>query len=88
MSNILIYTKAACPYCHQAKELLTQKDLTYTEIVIDANEKKRDKMIELSGGSTVPQILINGKPIGGFDDLSELNSSGQLDALLKNENLS
>jgi glutaredoxin 3 len=88
MPKIVIYTTTVCPYCVNAKKLLTQKGLKYTEIAIDKDTTKRDEMIKLSGRRTVPQIFINDKPIGGFDDLSKLNSSGQLDDLLKNENLS
>ena len=85
MPKIVIYTTTVCPYCVNAKQLLSQKGLKYTEIVIDT-DAKRDEMIKLSGRRTVPQIFINDKPIGGFDDLAKLNSSGQLDDLLKNEN--
>ncbi len=86
MPKIVIYTTSVCPYCVNAKNLLNQKGLKYTEIAIDKDTTKRDEMIKLSGRRTVPQIFINDKPIGGFDDLSKLNSSGQLDDLLKNEN--
>ena len=86
MSKIVIYTTAECPYCKNAKKLLEQKGVKYTEISIDSDTKKRDEMVKLSGRRSVPQIVINDKPIGGFDALSALNSSGQLDDLLKDEN--
>lgn len=88
MSKIVIYTTASCPYCNNAKQLLAQKRLDYTEIRIDTDPAKRAKMIELTGRRTVPQIFISGNPIGGFDDLSALNASGQLDNLLKEGNSS
>lgn len=88
MPKIVIYTTAVCPYCNSAKQLLAQKRLDYTEVRIDTDPAKRDKMIELTGRRTVPQIFINGKPIGGFDDLSALNASGKLDDLLKEGNSS
>lgn len=83
-----MYTTASCPYCLNAKKLLDSKGLEYSEIAIDADAIKRDEMIKLSGRRTVPQIFINDKPIGGFDALSALNSSGELDVLIKDEKLS
>ncbi|WP_218814262.1 glutaredoxin 3 [Rickettsiella endosymbiont of Dermanyssus gallinae] len=88
MSKIVIYTTAVCAYCNNAKQLLSQKKLDYTEVRVDTDPEKMKKMIELSGRRTVPQIFINGKPIGGFDDLSALNASGKLDDLLKEGNAS
>jgi len=85
MYKIVLYTTSTCPYCVNAKKIFTQKKLQYTEIAIDTDIAKRDEMMELTGRRTVPQIVINGKPIGGFDDLSALNASGQLDALLEDE---
>ncbi|MES2142112.1 MAG: glutaredoxin 3 [Pseudomonadota bacterium] len=88
MPKIVIYTTASCPYCANAKKLLDSKGLKYSEIAIDTDTNKRDEMMKLSGRRTVPQIFINDKPIGGFDALSALNSSGQLDVLIKDEKLS
>ena len=85
MPKIVIYTTSNCSYCSNAKKLLEQKGLKYTEIAIDTDSAKRYEMIKLSGKRSVPQIVINDKPIGGFNDLSALNSSGQLDILLKDE---
>jgi glutaredoxin 3 len=85
--QIVIYTTATCPYCLNAKKILDQKGLKYTEISVDKSEEKRNEMIKLSGKHSVPQIFINGKSIGGFDELAALNSSGKLDNLLKGENL-
>jgi len=85
MPKIVIYTTSVCPYCLNAKKLLATKGLKYTEIPIDTDVKKRNEMLKLSGRHTVPQIVINGKPIGGLDDLAALNASGQLDSLLQDE---
>ena len=85
MSKVVIYTTASCPYCLNAKKLLDNKGAKYTEIAIDTDTSKRDEMVKLSGQRTVPQIFINDKPIGGFDALSALSSSGQLDVLIKDE---
>lgn len=82
MVNIEIYTKQHCPYCDRAKQLLTHKNVTWTEYAIDEDEDKREEMMRRSGLRTVPQIFINGKSIGGFDDLNKLNQEGALDQLL------
>jgi len=81
--RIVVYSTPFCGYCSAAKRLLAGKGAEFTEIdvMFDAAEKAR--MIELSGGRrTVPQIFIDGRHIGGYDDLSALDSSGELDELL------
>lgn len=83
MTKIIIYTKAQCPYCDFAKQLLDAKKQTYTEIRIDLDPAQRAEMERLSARRTVPQIFINDQAIGGFDDLSALAQSGELDKLLK-----
>ena len=83
MADIVIYTKDYCPYCTKAKGLLTRKKQTFREIDITNDEKLQQEMIEKSGGRrTVPQIFINGKSVGGADDLYALEAAGKLDALL------
>ena len=82
MSNeVVIYTKKHCPYCVRAIALLTSKGIYFTEISIDDSPTKRDEMIEKSQRKTVPQVFINGKPVGGCDDLFALNDTGALDHL-------
>lgn len=71
MKKVFIYSTATCPYCDRAKQLLLAKGLVYTEIRVDENEAEREKMISLSGRRTVPQIFIDDKHIGGFDDLCD-----------------
>jgi glutaredoxin 3 len=84
MPKILIYTKSYCPYCDYAKDLLTNKNLSYTEVDVEHDEKELQTMLSKSNGlRTVPQIFINDKHIGGFDNLSALNKSGELDQLIK-----
>lgn len=83
MANIIIYTTDYCPYCVTAKNLLTQKGATYTEIRVDQDPIKKEEMITRSGRRTVPQIFINEQHIGGCDDLMALNAAGKLDPLLK-----
>ena len=83
MQQVTIYTKETCPYCVMAKNLLKQKGVTeLNEIRIDLDSSQRDKMIELTGRMTVPQIFIGKTHVGGFDDLKVLNHSGKLDDLL------
>lgn len=84
MQKVVIYSKEPCPYCVMAKNLLNQKGVTeYSEIRIDLYPDQRDKMIEITGRKTVPQIFIGETHVGGFDDLSALNRNGKLDKLLK-----
>lgn len=80
--NIIIYSTPVCPYCTLAKNLLTRKGLTFTEIDVLAPED-RLALIEKAGGrKTVPQIFINGTHIGGYDDLVSFDQSGKLNNLL------
>lgn len=82
MNNIVIYSKAVCPYCVKAKFLLKRKKVDFTEIMVDS-DSVREEMIKKSGGRmTVPQIFINDKHIGGCDDLYALEDAGKLDELL------
>jgi len=83
MAKIEIYTKQTCPYCTAAKALLANKQVSYQEYAIDENDTLRQEMIKRSGGTTVPQVFIDGKSIGGCDDLHALDEKGELDKLLK-----
>jgi GrxC family glutaredoxin len=80
--SIVIYTRDSCPYCAMAKDLLHSKGVEWTEINVETEAGRRDEMIERSGRMTVPQIFIGETHIGGFDDLSALESAGELDPLL------
>jgi glutaredoxin 3 len=83
MAQVEIYTKAWCPYCVRAKQLLARKGVEPTEFDITLGGPKRGEMIDRAGGrTTVPQIFINGRHVGGSDDLAELERAGKLDALL------
>lgn len=82
MLDVTIYTTTSCPYCVQAKRLLTHKGVAYKEIDVTADAVLRQTMIEASGRRTVPQIFIGEQSIGGFDELYELEQSGELDTLL------
>jgi len=85
MPKVVIYTTLGCPYCANAKELLTKKGVRYEEVQVDKDANKLAEMVKLSNRRSVPQIFINNKSIGGFDDLSKLAASGELDTLLKDE---
>ncbi|WP_281857259.1 glutaredoxin 3 [Litoreibacter halocynthiae] len=83
MANIEIYTTSLCGYCHAAKRLLAQKGVSYAETDVGHDSNKKAAMVQrANGGRTVPQIFINDKHIGGYDDLNALERAGKLDALL------
>ncbi|MCD6069738.1 glutaredoxin 3 [Microvirga soli] len=84
MTAITIYTKGWCPYCSAAKKLLTEKGAAFTEIDIEKKPEARAEMIQKAKGrSTVPQIFIGEKHVGGCDDLYDLDDRGQLEPLLQ-----
>jgi glutaredoxin 3 len=86
MPPVEIYTKFLCPYCHRAKKLLESKGVTFEEYDITMGGAKRAEMLERSNGrTTVPQIFIGGRHIGGSDDLAALDREGRLDPLLAGE---
>lgn len=79
-----VYTWSWCPYCLRAKALLKEKGIEFQEYVIDGDEEARDEMSQRTQGRrSLPQILINDQPIGGCDDLYDLDRSGKLDQLLQ-----
>lgn len=81
--KIEIYTKWGCPYCVMAKALLDRKGVAYEEYDITMGGPRRAEMQERAPGAyTVPQVLIDDKPYGGFDDISALDRQGKLDPLL------
>jgi glutaredoxin 3 len=83
MAKVEIYTKFLCPYCTRAKKLLAGKGIEIDEHDISMGGPLRAEMLERSGGKlTVPQIFIDGRHIGGSDDLAALDRAGQLDPLL------
>ena len=83
MPKIEIYVKTTCPYCIRARRLLDNKNANYEAIVIDFGGPERQEMIQRAGGrTTVPQIFIDGKHVGGCDDLFALEYEGRLNAIL------
>ncbi len=85
MASVLIYTKPYCPYCERALYLLQQKGVDITDIDDAAYDplKKREMVAKAGGRTTFPQIFIDGRHVGGCDDLMALERTGQLDTLLK-----
>jgi glutaredoxin 3 len=83
MAAVDIYTIMYCPYCADAKDLLSRKGVSFHEIDVTGNRDIRKQMIERSGGrSTYPQIFIGATHVGGCDDLFALEEAGKLDPLL------
>lgn len=83
MPEIEIYTSPFCGYCHRAKALLGEKGAAFTEYDVTSIPGKRGEMTNRADGRTsVPQIFIDGKHIGGCDDLYDLDNNGELDPLL------
>ena len=85
MAQVVIYTTNYCPYCTAAKALLRRKNVNFEEIDVTDDPARRDEMERLSQRWTVPQIFIDGQPIGGFDDMNKLDLNGMLDPLLAND---
>jgi len=84
MARVEIYTKFLCPYCARAKRLLESKDVAFEEHDISMGGPKRAEMLQRAHGRhTVPQIFIDGRHVGGSDDLAELERGGKLDPLLQ-----
>ncbi len=82
MANVVMYTSAYCPYCMNAERLLANKGVTVNKIRVDLEPEQRVIMMEKTGRRTVPQIYIDDRHIGGFDDLRALDLAGGLDPLL------
>ena len=84
MAEVEIYTTPLCPYCWRAKRLLDKKGVAFIEIDLWQQPQRRAEMIERAGGRrTVPQLFVDGRAIGGSDELAALERSGELDALLR-----
>jgi glutaredoxin 3 len=83
VAKVEVYTTAFCPFCTRAKSLLKSKGVPFVEIDVTEDAELRQKMVELSGGRrTVPEIFIDGKIVGGYDELKALDDAGALDPML------
>lgn len=87
MAKVVIYTVDYCPYCNKAKKLLSEKGIEFEDHDLTSNEaeerKKLGAMIGSTGRTTVPQIFIDGKHIGGYTELEKLDKSGELDEMVQ-----
>ncbi len=77
-----MYTTDWCGFCVRAKALLDARGIDYREVDVDGDPAFRDKLLELTGNWTVPQIVVDGRPIGGYTELRRLDLDGRLDELL------
>jgi len=83
MPKVEIYTTPICPFCHRAKQLLQRKGISFVEHNVMMDPARRAEMkTRANGGHTVPQIFIDGRHVGGCDDLYALDARGGLDPLL------
>lgn len=82
-AKVTLYTTPYCPFCIRAKQLLDGKQVSYREIGVERDPALREEMVHRSGRRTVPQIWIDERHVGGFDELAALDRGGELDGLLK-----
>ena len=85
MPKVQVYTTNYCPYCVRAKALLTKKGVAFEEIDIGDDDARWAWLEKASGQQTVPQIFVDGRPLGGFSDIDALDRKGQLDPILRGE---
>jgi glutaredoxin 3 len=76
--DVKIYTTRVCPYCVAAKRLLAARGIAYAEIDVTGDDQARARLVETTGRRTVPQIFIDGDPIGGYDELAAMDREGKL----------
>lgn len=83
MSRVTIYSTASCTICERAKNMLKKWQIEFDEIAIDTDKEAHREFLKVTNGArTVPQIIIDGKLIGGFSELTELHMDGELDDLM------
>ena len=80
--EVAIYTTESCGYCRRALRLLERKGVDYQEIRVDLDRERREEMTRRSGRDTVPQLFVDERHVGGFDEMVELDIDGELDSLL------
>jgi glutaredoxin 3 len=83
MPTVQIYANAFCPYCVRARRLLKRKGVEFEEIRVDKDQDAMQTMIQRSQRTTVPQVFIDDRHIGGYDDMAALDRAGKLDPLLQ-----
>ena len=87
MPSVTLYTTMICPYCSRAKHLLKRKGVVFEEISVDRYPQQMQVMRQRSRRDTVPQIFIDDRHIGGYDDLAMLDAAGELDRLLTTDDV-
>jgi glutaredoxin 3 len=86
MSRVTVYSTAHCAFCTRTKTMLEKWDIDYDEVRIDGDDAAMKQFVEVTNGArTVPQIVIDGQPIGGFTELTELHMDGELDELMQSD---
>ena len=83
MAEVTIYTTSYCPYCRAATALLSKKKVAFTEIDVTGDDAARAELVTRTGRRTVPQVFIDGRSVGGYDDIAALDRAGRLDELLQ-----
>jgi glutaredoxin 3 len=83
MADVKMYTTTYCPYCVRAKHILNRRNVPFEEIDVSRDHEKRAWLVKVTGQRTVPQIFIDGEPIGGSDELYEMDRSGELEKRLR-----
>ena len=81
MARVVIYTTPSCPFCVRAKRLLQERGIAYDEIDVADDDALRADLVQRTGRQSVPQIFIDGRSIGGFEELAALDETQQLDHL-------
>jgi glutaredoxin 3 len=81
-AHVKIYTRQWCGYCTAAERLLKSKGVVFENIDCTGDQGKRDWLVGVTGRTTVPQIFVDGRSLGGFDDMTALDRTGELDKLL------
>jgi glutaredoxin 3 len=82
MAKVEMYSTRFCPYCIMARQLLSKKGVEFSDTDVGNNPELRQQLRERTGRRTVPQIFINGRSVGGYDDIAALDKKGELDRLL------
>lgn len=78
MKKVEFYSADWCPFCMRAKALLDSRGIEYEEVNVDRIPGFREKLVEMTGRMTIPQIIIDGEPVGGYDDIAALDRAGEL----------
>ena len=85
MPEVVMYSTGWCPYCARARALFERKGIAFREIDIETNAELRAEMLTRSGRRSVPQIFVGERHVGGFEELYDLERSGELDSILQSE---